>query len=164
MTGGIERFLAAALAEENAPYIYLGKGDKLWTRLRPMRHEFGRHVFDCSGLTGWCLRAGGYADIRFSHQANTYYEEFAHTVTPLPGDLVVYVKGGEFVGARHVGGHAEHIEIVMPDGRYYGALYGDGTTRTLEDAAKLKARVCYRARPRQEGTPVFLTNPLQGHS
>lgn len=167
MNDALQRCIDAGLAELGAPYIWQGKGDVLWTPIRMLPHAFGRNVFDCSGFYGWCLKAGGHKDLRALYSADTYYAgldglpAFSQTLAPEPGDAVVYVLGGAFVGQRHLGGRADHIEMVMPDGRLFGAIGGNSDFRTLELAKKHGACVKYRAKPRQLGTAVYLRNPLR---
>lgn len=146
----IQAFLNCMRMQSGFPYTwpteenrYSGKG------LPGCLYPHGR---DCSGSISFALRGAGDAtDRRADWNAHRYYSELEKTDRPEAGDLVVYVRNG----------HGVHIEAVMEDGRYYGAIGGDEGCTSPELAKQRDARVKYRESPYRRGEPVFLVNPLR---
>lgn len=74
------------------PYVWGGKGDKLWTKAGVIDTppEWGGDVFDCAGLIATMLYRAGGPDVRFTHRAKDLQAEFK-AVHPDPtgrfGDL-----------------------------------------------------------------------------
>jgi cell wall-associated NlpC family hydrolase len=145
----IAAFLGYLQMHEGAPYVF--GGNEMMLFVDPVvglqRHAFGFPVFDCVGLPKCGLRAAGYKDIRATHNADSLWKELEPVERPEPGDFVFYGMAD----------HAAHIETVMQDGRYFGAL--NGSRHTVVPNAE-KARVRYRltARPDLIG---FRKNPLR---
>jgi hypothetical protein len=135
--------------EENA---YSGKG------LPGCLYPHGR---DCSGTVSFALNACGFhlEGGRGMWSANRYYEtavaEGRVIEHPHIGDQVVYVSPST--------GKAIHIETVMEDGRFFGAIGAGSNCTTPEKAKELGACVKYREHPYPEahGRAVFLRNPLR---
>lgn len=72
MTPFEERVLQAGFKEINAPYIWTGKGDCLWSQSGPVPLP-SWHGFDCSGYVQWCLWKAGQADRRMLESAQTMF-------------------------------------------------------------------------------------------
>lgn len=151
----IAAFLAAARAQEGLPYTwpcpanaYSGKGGANCT------YPEGR---DCSGLVSVSLWAAGDAlDRRETWNADHYWRELPRTEQPEPGDLVLY-------GARGRDGRpdrAMHIEILMEDGRTFGAIQGDRDTIDPITARKAGACVKFRRIERHD-LLGYVVNPLR---
>lgn len=151
MEPAIAAFLAAAKAQEGLPYTWPCEANN-WSGKGYGYAEF-REGRDCSGLVAVSLRAAGDSVDRRNWNAERFHKELQHTDKAQPGDLVVYVLDGKAV----------HIEIVMEDGRYFGAIGGGQAQITPTDAKAKKAFVKYREHPRpaDQGTPVFIRNPLR---
>lgn len=143
----IEKFLSFAASQEGAPYVWAGKGETVAGSLHPFldKNDMQQLVFDCSGLVTWCLRKAGW-QVKGQFWADRMWKEWPHTDAPEPGDLVLY-------GAPH---KATHVEIVMPDGRFYGAMGGGSrTTKPVEGAC-----VQYR-KSRRRDILGYVVNPLR---
>lgn len=160
MSDKLQLFLGYVELQAGCPYVWGGKGEALWTKSGLHRHTFGGNVFDCSGLVTRGLKEAGGPDWRLMRGADSMwngtkrsdspgwmYEPLERTTTPLAGDLVFY--GGP--------NKSTHVEVVMPDGRYFGAIGGDQHT-VVPNA--LKARVRYRNTPRKD-LLGFAVNPLR---
>lgn len=145
----IAAFLASAKAQEGNPYtyprasnLYSGKG------LLSSQYPEGR---DCSGFVSVSLRAAGdKIDRRTMWSAQTYWDECNRTVTPEPGDFVIFGYGNT----------ATHIEILMEDGRTLGANSGTPDTLTPDQAREQRACVKYRKTPRRD-LLGYVVNPLR---
>jgi cell wall-associated NlpC family hydrolase len=145
----VASFIAAVKVQEGLPYIwpslkncYSGKG-----HLASLYPE-GR---DCSGLISASLRAAGdTVDRRAEWSANRYWHELPHTSAPEPGDFAVFGYGDT----------ATHIEVVMEDGRTFGANGGNSSMNTPTDAREAKAFVRYRRVPRKD-LLGHVVNPLR---
>lgn len=151
----IRAYLNCLLNQQGFPYTwpteqnrYSGKG------LPGCLYPLGR---DCSGTVSFALRgAGDLIDRRADWNAEKYATECAKTDAPEAGDLVVYVSPL---------GRAVHIETVMEDGRFYGAI-GAGsecTSPVIAMSRKPPACVQYRERPYPlaHGRAEFRVNPLR---
>lgn len=147
MSEAVDRFLALALSQAGAPYIWAGKGECV----AGARHNFKDAqcvpllVFDCSGLVTWCLRRMSWRS-RVEMNAHRMWTLWRRTDSPLPGDLILY-------GSPRL---ASHVEIVMPDGRFFGALGGGSKTKAPTPGAAVQYRT--RARIDRLG---FVINPLR---
>lgn len=143
----LSAFLGFLETADGAPYVWGGRADRLWSPQGLRRHEFGVDVFDCSGLVTCALKAAGGPDWRATHAADTMFKALEPVTKPEPGDLVFYGMGGT----------ATHVEAVMSDGRYFGAI--GGSRRSVIPRPE-RARVRYRvvARPDAIG---FRRNPLR---
>lgn len=136
-----ETFLTSSVAQLGRPYIWGGKGELVMGA----KHPFGGLVFDCSGLVTWCLRQAGYT-LRGEYNADRMWHEWQHTDEPQPGDLVLYGENN----------HATHVEIVMPDGRFLGAIGGGSKTVKPSPVAKVQ----YRKLPRRD-VLGYVVNPIR---
>lgn len=146
-TEAVERFLALALSQEGAPYVWAGKGEYVAGKRHAFLNSNGiqRLVFDCSGLVTWCLRRCGWQS-RVEYNTNRIWREMPKTDKPQPGDFVLYGKPEL----------ASHVEIVMPDGRTYGAIGGNSKTLQPTPGAKVQ----YRERKRTD-LLGYVENPLR---
>lgn len=152
-------FLGYVESQDGSPYVWGGKGEALWTKSGLHRHAFGLNVFDCSGLVTRALKEAGGPDWRLMRGADSLfngtkrtdgtwmYQPLPRTKTPEAGDLVFYGSPNR----------SSHVEVLMPDGRYFGAMNGDQNT-VVPNA--LKARVRYRTAPRKD-LLGFAVNPLR---
>lgn len=145
----VEKFLALIAAQEGAPYVWAGKGESVLGALHPFTDKNGKPqlVFDCSGLVTWALRRVGFKP-RGEFWADRMWKEWPHTNAPEPGDLVLYGIG-----------KATHVEVLMPDGRFFGAIGGDSST----DKPTPKAKVQYRSRPRRD-VLGYVVNPIRAQT
>lgn len=145
----IQAFLAAARAQKGLPYgqpceanLYSGKGldGCLYPELR-----------DCSGLVSVCIYAvDPLIDRRATWSADKYWKEGKRVAVPQPGDFVLFGSPVK----------ASHIEIVMEDGRYFGAAGGNSDFHTPEKARAHHAGVRFRKSPRKD-VLGFIANPLR---
>jgi murein DD-endopeptidase len=147
MPEAVDRFLAVALAQEGAPYVWSGKGEFVAGKRHAFVNSNGiqKLVFDCSGLVTWCLRRCGWQS-RVEYNANRMWQEMEKTDKPQPGDFILYGKPAL----------ASHVEIVMTDGRTFGAI--GGNSKTLQPTSG--AKVQWRAKPRAD-VLGYVLNPLR---
>jgi len=97
--------IVVALSFLGAPYVWKGKGWKLWSPTGLIAHSFGRQVFDCSGLvTTSLLRAGG-PDLIATHSAQTMFDQFAEAPDPTARGVL------RFYGDRQT--RVTHVAICM---------------------------------------------------
>lgn len=143
----VKVFLGYLELQEGAPYIWGGRGETVWTEKGLHRHAHGCNVFDCSGLITRALKEAGGKDWRATHNADVLWRELEPVEKPEPGDLVFYGSLGR----------ATHVEAVMPDGRYFGALNGGPHTLVANPS---NARVRYRVKDRPDRLG-FRCNPLR---
>ncbi len=148
MSATIDDFLRYVLSQEGAPYVWAGKGEHVAGK----RHDFRRKngsplmVFDCSGLVTWALKRSGWKAAR-EFNSHGMWMHWRRTDKPQSGDLIIY-------GRPQL---ASHVEVLMPDGRYFGAIGGNSkTTQPTFGAA-----VQYRKRARAD-VLGHLANPLRG--
>lgn len=146
MSDAVARFIEIVASNEGLPYVWAGKGETVAGK----RHNFvtngQRLVFDCSGLVTWSLRQCGWKSTR-EFSSNGMWMHWRRTDKPQPGDLIIYGKPQL----------ASHVEVFMPDGRYFGAI--GGNSKTLKPTPG--ACVQYRRRKRLD-VLGHLTNPLRG--
>jgi murein DD-endopeptidase len=143
----IQAFLGYVSLQDGAPYVWGGKETHVFVDGALHRHAFGFNVFDCSGLVTCGIKAAGGKDMRASHSANVMWAEWDEVEKPEAGDLVFYGMGST----------ATHVEVVMPDGRYFGALNGSRHT-VIPNPEKARVRYRLTARPDLIG---FRRNPLR---
>lgn len=76
-----ERAFECGATQLGSPYVWRGKGDLLWSANSPgfTRHNWGRNVFDCSGLVTWALWAAGGPDLRLVENAQTLCDRLPPT-------------------------------------------------------------------------------------
>lgn len=132
-----EAFCSGA-AQTNAPYIWGGKGDTMWTPQGMVVHTFYKSdrvpwVFDCSGLMACALRfaTSGSLDLRASHSANAMFKDW-------PEATVEDVLTAWFFGKDD---KASHVEFHVAEGECYGARGGTKETTTIQKAREDKASV-----------------------
>lgn len=75
----VEHLFAAV--SQSSPYVWTGKGDKLWTLNGLVQSPFPRDVFDCSGLITTSLKRAGGPDLRGSHGSRQMFDQFPWTTT-----------------------------------------------------------------------------------
>ncbi len=70
-------FMSCILEAERqqAPYVWGGKGNRIWTPKGINPNPFPHEVFDCSGLITTCLYRAGGPDLRFTHGAKQLREQ-----------------------------------------------------------------------------------------
>jgi cell wall-associated NlpC family hydrolase len=143
----VDRFLALAISQQGAPYIWAGKGEYVAGRRHTHKDAHGVPllVFDCSGLVTWCLRRLGWQS-RVEMNAHRMWTLWRRTDKPQPGDLILYGKPSL----------CSHVEIVMPDGRFFGAMGGGSKTTSPTAIAKVQ----YRWKPRAD-VLGYVINPLR---
>jgi hypothetical protein len=155
----LQPYLAGLRSQRNFPYVwptpenrYSGKG------LPGCMFPIGR---DCSGTVEFALRGAGWnpegvrrGDCSGHWQYERALAEGRVTERPQIGDLVVYVSPQ---------GHGVHIESILEDGSFYGAIGAGSNCTTPEKAKELDARVKVREHPYPEahGRAVFIRNPLR---
>lgn len=123
-----------ALTYAGAPYVWCGKGLELWDPAGPKTHHWGFEVFDCSGfVTTAYLEAGG-KDLRFTHAAQTMFDEFPHRSADAGEFGLLKFYGASMKAVTHVG-------FSLGNGLVLEAAGGDATTRTPADAKARGARV-----------------------
>jgi murein DD-endopeptidase len=126
----LARFLALAVAQVGAPYIWGAKGEV---------YNGGR-TFDCSGLVTWAYHEAGGQDWRATHNTDVLFAELPSVAMDAlqPGDLL-------FWGRRAQGSEpadAEHVAIYLGGGGALLSAAGGGRkTRTIEDSYEAKAYV-----------------------
>lgn len=142
----IEKFLTLIAAQEGAPYIWAGKGETVAGKLHPFltKNDMQQLVFDCSGLVTWALRKAGWKS-KSEFWSDRMWKEWPHTDAPEPGDLILYGTG-----------KATHVEVLMPDGRFFGAIGGGSRTTKPTPGAKVQ----YRTKPRRD-VLGYVVNPLR---
>lgn len=147
MSPAVDRFLALAVSQEGAPYIWAGKGEYVAGRRHTHKDAHGVPllVFDCSGLVTWCLRRLGWHS-RVEMNAHRMWTLWRRTNKPQSGDLILYGKPSL----------CSHVEIVMPDGRFFGAMGGGSKTTSPTAIAKVQ----YRWKPRADVLGCVI-NPLR---
>ena len=127
----LARFLAAAVSQVGAPYIWGAKGELYGTQ----------RTFDCSGLVTWAYWRAGGPDWRATHNTDVLF-------TTLPSVAVDALQPGDllFWGQPATEGKladTEHVAIYLGgQGALLSAAGGGSDTRTLEDAHE--ARACVR--------------------
>lgn len=143
----VARFIALALTQEGAPYVWAGKGEYVEGKRHAFLNSNGlqRLVFDCSGLVTWCLRRCGWQS-RVEMNAHRLWTMLPRTDKPLPGDFILYGKPAL----------ASHVEIVMDGGRTYGAIGGNSKTTQPTPGACVQ----WRKKPRAD-VLGFVVNPLR---
>lgn len=126
----LARFLAEAVSQVGAPYIWGAKGALI----------NGRRAFDCSGLVTWAYRYSGGPDWRATHNTDVLF-------TTLPSVAVDALQPGDllFWGQPATEGKladTEHVAIYLGGSTALLSAAGGGrTTRTLEDARQANAFV-----------------------
>ena len=145
MSQPVERFLAVVAAQEGLPYVWAGKGEYIAGK----RHDFvtqGRRlVFDCSGLITWALRQCGWKSPR-EFSSNGMWMHWRRTDKPQVGDFIIYGKPQL----------ASHVEVLMPDGRCFGAIGGNSKTVKPTPGAFVQYR-----KKKREDVLGYLINPLR---
>jgi murein DD-endopeptidase len=124
----LARFLAAAVSQVGAPYIWGAKGDTY----------NGRHTFDCSGLVTWAYREAGGPDWRATHNTDVLFATLPPVDALQPGDLLFWgtpAKEGKPADTEHVAIYLGGSTALL------SAAGGGRTTRTIEDAHEAKAYV-----------------------
>lgn len=147
MSPAVDRFIALAISQQGAPYIWAGKGEYVAGRKHSFKDANGVPllVFDCSGLVAWCLRRIGWQS-RVEMNAHRMWTLWRRTDKPRPGDLILYGKPSL----------CSHVEIVMADGRFFGAMGGGSKTTSPTALAKVQ----YRWKPRAD-VLGYVINPLR---
>lgn len=112
--------------------LYLWSG-KLQGTFPDVRWAYGA---DCSGFVsgGIYVATRGQVDLRTTWNADRFHKELPCTATPKPGDLAVYGRPEK----------ANHVMVVVGDGRVLGACGGGHGTTTEAIARSKGARVRYR--------------------
>ena len=146
----VEKFLSLAATQEGAPYVWAGKGESVFGALHPFTNKDGKPqlVLDCSGLVTWCLHKAGW-QVKGQFWADRMWKEWPHTDAPEPGDLVLYGSPLK----------STHVEIVMPDGRFFGAIGGGSKTTKPTPGACVQ----YRSKPRRD-VLGYVVNPLRAQT
>jgi len=141
------RFLDLVAAQEGAPYVWAGKGEFVAGKRHTFAGSDGQPclVFDCSGLVTWSLRKCGWQSPR-ELNSHGMWMHWRRTDKPQPGDLIIYGQPGK----------ASHVEVLMPDGRYFGAIGGNSKTLKPTPGA-----ACQYRRKRRDDVLGHLTNPLR---
>ncbi|NBD09256.1 C40 family peptidase [Corallococcus silvisoli] len=132
-------FLQLVLSQMHEPYRWGAKGQRA--------SPDGPRIFDCSGLVTWAFHQVGGKDWRATHNTDRLWAEcapVARAADLLPGDLVLYGRAGD----------PDHVMVHMGAGVVVGASGGGSKTLTLEDAARVDAKV--KAFARAEYRPDIL--------
>jgi cell wall-associated NlpC family hydrolase len=143
-------FIEAALAEVGQPYIWGGKGDKLWTPKGMVGNPFDSHdpsqpqvrVFDCSGLVLWALLRSTGEDKRGEWNAQVMFDGLKPAPNPDPKNYVHHTHlrfyGKSPRNVSHVAiwlGNVDHKPLVIE------AAGGDHTTTSIVAARERRAEV-----------------------
>lgn len=150
-------FVAWVLSKENLPYCWPTEENKYSGK--DLRGAKYKDCYDCSGL----ITSGLYAATqkRLDWRANTNAQLLYKKCQPLTEKQA---KGKVCLAFYGHGLNAlNHVMLVLPDGRAFGACGGNSSTTSPELAAKQGARVRYRPthayRPDFKG---FRALPLEG--
>jgi murein DD-endopeptidase len=133
----LARFLAAAVSQLGAPYIWNAKGEYygIGSSAVPLTR-----AFDCSGLVTWAYREAGGPDWRATHNTDVLFAQLPHVPMDAlqPGDLLFWgtpEKDG-------VPADTQHVAIYLGGSTALLSAAGGGrTTRTIEDSYEAKAYV-----------------------
>lgn len=133
----LARFLAAAVSQVGAPYIWGAKGGLVPGEPVGGGNVSARRAFDCSGLVTWAYYMAGGQDWRATHNSDVLFEVLPEVLLEdlQPGDLLFWGDVSRV--------NPEHVGIHLGAGALVSAAGGDSDTRTLEDARAAKA--CVRA-------------------
>jgi cell wall-associated NlpC family hydrolase len=124
-----------ALGYLGAPYVWKGKGLELWDVAGPKSHHWGFPVFDCSGFVTTAYREAGGKDLRFTHAAQTMFDEFPHRSADASDFGLLKLYGASPANVTHVG-------LSLGNGLVLEAAGGDATT-TSPSLAKARG-ACVR--------------------
>ncbi len=113
-------FLERALSLLGVPYIWGGKSST---------------GIDCSGLVTVALFDAGGPDWRSTRWSGRLHAELPSVDVLSPGDLVFYGPSETAIS---------HVMVHVAEGLLVGACGGDAGCRTLNEAARRKARVKFR--------------------
>jgi cell wall-associated NlpC family hydrolase len=143
----VDQFLAEVLAQKDAPYIWAGKGASVAGRPHKFVNASGLQilVFDCSGLVTWALKRCGWKTTR-EFNCHGMWMHWRRTDKPKPGDLIIYGQPDR----------ASHVEVLMPDGHFFGAIGGNSKTKSVTWGACVQ----WRLKDRKDKLG-FLVNPLR---
>lgn len=144
MTGSFKKFVAEIVACINAPYIWGGKGDLLWSPDGLKTHTFRQKVFDCSGLITHALWAAGGPDWRGTHSAQNLYAAFSAVDMSKRPPYVLAFYGSDNNSIIHVGLRVNCFGLTID------AAGGSSDVRDLETAAARNARVRARVDNRHD--------------
>lgn len=136
MTQLEKNFLDFALQECGTPYIWGGKGNRMWDLAGLATHKFVDAnnkpitVLDCSGLVTWALylATGGRFDLRGSHSAKVIWDTFPEARAEDAVKLLLYKS--------HVA-----IELNSELGLVLDANRGDENCRSVLHAMERGAKV-----------------------
>lgn len=131
----VHRLVRAALTLQGAPYVWGGKGDRLWTRAGLIAHKWSGKVVDCSGLVTLALKMAGGPDWTATQSARTLREQCEREMPPNQfGTLHFYGRNGR----------TTHVAIALDHGLVLEAAGGDETT--LEPKPGALTRVGFETR------------------
>lgn len=119
-----QAFLNFVRSKEGCSYIFGRKGP---------------NTFDCSGLVTWAIKQAGGPDWRFTHNAQGLADVLQPVDRLAVGEVLLAFYGYSW-------DHVDHVMVLVPDGRVFGACGGDHTTTTPEKALEQGACVQYRPR------------------
>jgi len=143
-------FIEAAMAEVGQPYIWGGKGDKLWTPQGLVGNPFDSgepgqspvRIFDCMGLVLWALMKATGRDGRGELNTQMAFHGLEPAPNPNPDNYVHHVRlwffGRDVSNVNHVA-----IWLGNVDGKalLLEAAGGDRTTTSILAARERGARV-----------------------
>lgn len=118
-------------AKLGRPYVWGGKGDKLWTPkgVIDTPPEWGGDVFDCAGVIATCLYRAGGPDVRFTHRAKDLQKEFPQVQPGVILDLTCRFYPGHI--SFTLMNHWPHVVIIEAAG-------GDSTTLAPKPGGRVR--------------------------
>lgn len=132
-----------ARALVGTPYVLGGRGMEIWTPVRPKPSPF--LVLDCSGNIGYCIKAAGGMDLRWTHNAAAYFSELPMIPESKARPMDVCIYG--------MPNHPDHIMWWVGDGRVLGSC-GAGhendsiaSAVTNQAAGRNDGKAQYRSKP-----------------
>lgn len=154
----VSEFLKQANSRLNAPYIWGGKGSKIWTPKGMLINPWRSPVFDCSGLVTDSLMAAAEAlgitfkqgDLRGQFNAQNLHDlAIIDTSKPVAGRLRFYGSSPAFI--THVAIVLERRQGATTDTYILDASGGDARTREPTPNAHVRIHQDQRKTLMKEG-------------
>lgn len=130
-----ELIVNIALKYIGSPYVWMGKGDLMWTPTGPAKNTFAStpFVFDCSGLIAHCIYKATGLDLRMTHNAQLMHDTFPiASGEPQLGDILLCGKSDETV---------THVQFDLGRKMVCESAGGDSSTTTPQAAFARGAQV-----------------------
>lgn len=147
------KIFVAAAKQIGAPYVWCGKGERLWSPSGPLSSSFKFKVFDCSGLVTFAFRQAGLKDATMIHNAKSLYRK----LKPLRGGSSVFLEAHPalaFYGKDE--DSIDHVAIIFS---LYGTMMlleaGGGGRTTLSPTPGAAVRMAVPKRTDLIGLRMF---------